>query len=206
MACTNCYTPRRDLTVDEILLGFRGRCSFRMYIKNKLDKYGLKFFALNDPATSYLIYALPYLGKQASITMLRNEQKSEYFLRRVTEPIHGTGRNITCDNWFTSIPLVLRMKKDPYNVKITGTIKKNKKEILAKMKVGSKSPPESKFCHAKDMTLVSYCPKKKIKLYLRYPLTKTSMKKSTKNQKLSFIITQQKEVQIVLIGFAILTR
>ena len=26
--CTNCYQPSRDCTLDEILLGFRGRCKF----------------------------------------------------------------------------------------------------------------------------------------------------------------------------------
>jgi len=28
--------------VDEQLLGFRGRCGFRMYVPNKLVKYGIK--------------------------------------------------------------------------------------------------------------------------------------------------------------------
>ena len=64
--CKACYEPGRDCTVDEILFSFRCRCKFRMYIKSKPDKYGLKFFSLNDPETSYLINALPYLGKNST--------------------------------------------------------------------------------------------------------------------------------------------
>lgn len=158
--CTQCYTPNRDCTVDEILLGFRGRCKFRMYIKSKPDKYGLKFFALNDANTSYLIYAVPYLGKIKLTDMLPDEKLTEYYFRKTTVPIHGTKRTVTCDNWFTSVPLLQRMKKELYQIKITGTIKKNKQEIPAEMKVSSKTPPDAKFCHKDGMTLVTYTPKK----------------------------------------------
>lgn len=40
--CINNYTPGPHLTIDEQLLGFRGRCPFRMYIPNKPNKYGIK--------------------------------------------------------------------------------------------------------------------------------------------------------------------
>lgn len=158
--CSACYQPSRHCTVDEILLGFRGRCKFRMYIKSKPDRYGLKLFALNDPSTSYLINSLPYLGGITITDQLKDESLSEYYFRKVTVPIHGKKHTITCDNWFTSIPLLQRMKEDPYNVLITGTIRKNKREIAAEMKIASKNPPESKFFHSKDTTLVSYTPKK----------------------------------------------
>lgn len=36
--CQECYQPGPHLTVDEQLLGFRGNCSFRMYIPNKPAK------------------------------------------------------------------------------------------------------------------------------------------------------------------------
>ena len=52
------------------------------------------------------------------------------------------------------------MKQEPYLLKMTGTIRKNKKEIPAEMRVAAKEPPASKFCHTNDLTLVSYSPKK----------------------------------------------
>lgn len=52
------------------------------------------------------------------------------------------------------------MLKDPYKMSITGTIRKNKREIPAELKVASKETPSTKFCHAKNLTLLSYTPKK----------------------------------------------
>lgn len=49
------YEPHLECTVDEQLLSFRGRCAFRMYIKSKPDKYGIKIITLNDAHTSYLV-------------------------------------------------------------------------------------------------------------------------------------------------------
>ena len=40
--CKDIYSPSECLTVDEQLLGFRGRCPFRQYIRSKPDTYGLK--------------------------------------------------------------------------------------------------------------------------------------------------------------------
>ncbi|CAB0033686.1 unnamed protein product, partial [Trichogramma brassicae] len=50
-------------TVDEQLLNFRGRCLFRVYMKDKPDKYGLKIISLNDSKTAYMIDAVPYLAE-----------------------------------------------------------------------------------------------------------------------------------------------
>ena len=101
---------------------------------------------------------MPYLGK-GSVT-IREEKIHEYFYRVVTTPIHGSHRTVTCDNWFMSVPLLHRMLHEPFNMTITGTLRKNKREVPPEMKVASKSPPDSKFCHTDDLTLISYTPKK----------------------------------------------
>lgn len=51
------------MTVDEMLIGFRGRCVFRMYIKSKPRKYGLKIMCLCDAKRHYLLNAFIYSGK-----------------------------------------------------------------------------------------------------------------------------------------------
>ena len=101
---------------------------------------------------------LPYLGKGSIV--VGNETIPEYSFRVVTTPIHGTNRTVACDNWFMSIPLVQNMARPPYNMTMTGTLRKNKRQIPADMKVASKKPPFAKFCHTSDLTLVFYTPKK----------------------------------------------
>lgn len=153
--CGKYYTPSSCCTVDEQLLSFRGHCVFRMYIKSKPDKYGLKLLTLNDAANAYLIFAIPYLGKNAKVINPEKLPISELLFQEVTKPIHGTNRSVTCDNWFTSIPLVSRMLENPFKMTITGTMKKNKKELPLEMETASENPPQIKFCHTKDMCLLS---------------------------------------------------
>lgn len=56
------YTPGEYLTVDEQLLGFRGKWPFSQYIPSKPAKYGLKVFALWDARTAYTVKLEPYVG------------------------------------------------------------------------------------------------------------------------------------------------
>jgi hypothetical protein len=66
MFIANCkiyYTPSVYCTVDEQLLGFRGRCRFRVYIQNKSDKYGIKIRTLCDGKSFYIVNATPYTGR-----------------------------------------------------------------------------------------------------------------------------------------------
>lgn len=64
-ACRRMYIPGATLTVDEALVPFRGRCSFRMYLPSKPKKFGLKIYCTVDPATMYLCNASVFLGKHA---------------------------------------------------------------------------------------------------------------------------------------------
>uniref|UniRef100_A0A915DTE6 PiggyBac transposable element-derived protein domain-containing protein n=1 Tax=Ditylenchus dipsaci TaxID=166011 RepID=A0A915DTE6_9BILA len=61
--CREQHIPGEFLTVDETLLGFRGRCSFRMFLPSKSEKYGLKIWTCVDSQTKYLYNARVYLGK-----------------------------------------------------------------------------------------------------------------------------------------------
>ena len=44
--CRTCYSPSPECTVDEQLVGFRGRYIFRVYMPKKPDRYGLKIWWL----------------------------------------------------------------------------------------------------------------------------------------------------------------
>ncbi|XP_050526600.1 uncharacterized protein LOC126897224, partial [Daktulosphaira vitifoliae] len=50
--CQSCYSPSEYLTVDEMLVAFRGRCRFRIYMKSKPNKYGIKIMCLCDAKIS----------------------------------------------------------------------------------------------------------------------------------------------------------
>ncbi|XP_025191777.1 piggyBac transposable element-derived protein 4-like [Melanaphis sacchari] len=151
--CKNNYTPSEYVTVDETLLSFRGRCPFKMYLPAKPDKYGLKIISICDAKTFYFYGGIPYIGKE---TRNRNDLliPTQYVLNLV-EPIMGTNRNVTTDNWFTSIELAeqLRVKK----LTLVGTLRKNKREVPPHMLVVKNLPPmTTRFLHAPEMTLLSF--------------------------------------------------
>lgn len=155
--CQDNYKPSSYVTIDEQLLAFRGKCRFRMYIPNKPAKYGLKLVMACDTATSYMFNAIPYTGKKT----YRGELPiAEYLVKELTKPIHGSNRNLTCDNWFTSIKLAQDLLEPPFNLTYVGTVRSNKREIPAEMK-NSKTRPvgTSIFCFDREKTLVSYKPK-----------------------------------------------
>ncbi|XP_022913140.2 piggyBac transposable element-derived protein 4-like [Onthophagus taurus] len=152
------YSLGQNVTIDEKLEGFRGRCGFVQYISNKPNKYGVKIYALVDSQV-YCVYNLEiYAGLQPEGPFRLNNSPSDVVLR-LCQPIYQTGRNVTADNWFTSIPLIdeLRSKKISY----VGTLKKNKIEIpLEFLPNKTRVVNSSLFAFKKGCTLVSYVPKK----------------------------------------------
>ncbi|XP_023213628.1 piggyBac transposable element-derived protein 4-like [Centruroides sculpturatus] len=152
------FTPSEYLTVDEQLLAFRGKCSFRQYIPSKPAKYGIKMFALCDVKTAYTVSLEPYLGKQPDGPYCFSTNAQDVVERLVT-PVQGTNRNITGDNWFTSVSLVkaLKAKKLTY----VGTIRKNRREVPAEfLYMRNRALHSSIFGFESNCTMVSYCPKK----------------------------------------------
>nr|XP_023028019.1 piggyBac transposable element-derived protein 4-like [Leptinotarsa decemlineata] len=97
-----CYSIVQYSTIDEILLAFRGRCSFRMYIPNKPARYGLKVFSLADTRTFYTLNLEIYAGKQPE-GPYRVSNAAYDVVERIVKPITKSNRNITMDNWFTSV-------------------------------------------------------------------------------------------------------
>lgn len=153
--CRSLYTPSEYCTIDEQLMGYRGKCPFRIYMSSKPDKYGIKFLMLNDAKTWYMVNAIPYVGK---VTTEDREPVPSYYVRKLSEPIHNTGRNITVDNWFSSVELFNSML-EKYKITMLGTLRKNKVEIPPSFLVG-KEVGASKYAFDHNKALVSFTPKK----------------------------------------------
>lgn len=151
-ACGTHYIPHEFLTVDERLLTFRGRCLFRIYITNKPAKYGIKIVMVNDVKSKYMLSGIPILGSRG------HGRQTGKTLATPSQRHHNTNRNVTTDNWFTSVPLIQDMLHNCGMMQI-GTVRGNKSKIPEKMKEKTtRAPGSSAFLFTKDMTLVSYVP------------------------------------------------
>nr|CAH7736445.1 unnamed protein product [Callosobruchus chinensis] len=142
----NVYSIGQCACVDEMLVKFRGRCKFKMYMPNKPAKYGIKLMCMTDARNGYLHNAYIYVGKDSDGKTLSDEErrtllKPTQAVIRLTASLRNSNRNVTADNWFSSIELVDALKQR--NLTYVGTMKKNKREIPAEFlpnknkKVGS---------------------------------------------------------------------
>jgi hypothetical protein len=97
--------PSENMTVDEQLVPFRGRCSFIQYMPNKPVKYGLKFWSLCDAETRYVLALDLYSGKKGN-TIEHNHSRN-VVLRLVDQlpNIVKQGRNVTYDRYFSDLLL-----------------------------------------------------------------------------------------------------
>ncbi|XP_024881294.1 uncharacterized protein LOC112460711 isoform X1 [Temnothorax curvispinosus] len=152
--CMTNYTPSEEMTVDKQLFGFRGKFPAKVYIKSK-ERYGIKIMCLNDATTYYLYNALPYVGKENT---LADESIPSYYVRTICQPIYGSNRILTCDNWFTSIEIFDKMLKE-YSLSMVGTISKNKQHLPESFK-RTAAAGTVRYAYDSTKTLISYCPKK----------------------------------------------
>ena len=56
------YVLRRDLSLDEAMIGFKGRLGFIQYLPKKPQKWGMKAFVLADSITGYTYRWRLYTG------------------------------------------------------------------------------------------------------------------------------------------------
>ena len=103
----------------------KARCKFTQYIASKPDKFGIKFWLAADVQSKYLVNAFPYLGKDETRTP--GERLSESVVMRLMDPYLGKGRNVTTDNFFTSLKLAKDLLKK--KTSLIGTVNKVRREL-----------------------------------------------------------------------------
>ena len=154
--CRSSYKAGIDVTIDEQLMTFRGRCPFKMYLPDKPGRYGVKIWILADSKTNYCCNLEVYTGKRGSS---REVGQSSRVVLELTDYISNSGRNVTGDNFFTSLPLVRTLLGR--NLTCNGTIRKNKADIPPELVPNPQRQVESSiFAFQRNCTMVSYVPKR----------------------------------------------
>ncbi|KAJ4435065.1 hypothetical protein ANN_23639 [Periplaneta americana] len=67
-----CYSAGMHTVVDEMLSLFRGRCPFKVFMKDKPGKYGILIRMLTDSKSRYVISMEPYAGKNKNAAQQTN--------------------------------------------------------------------------------------------------------------------------------------
>lgn len=114
------YYPHENITVDEGTCGFRGRIYFRVYNKNKPDKYGIKLYIVCDSLTGYVLKMEVYTGKTEDSSIIG-------LFRRILHDYLGKGHTVFMDRFYSS-PAVFDFLW-ANNTKAVGTCMRNRKEL-----------------------------------------------------------------------------
>lgn len=101
------------------------------FYAKKPKTYEVKIICLTDSKTSYLYNAYIYSGKNSDGVGLPPEERKLLIptqsVLRLCQPVRGTDKNISGDNWFSSIEVTDQFKER--GLTYVGTLKKNKREI-----------------------------------------------------------------------------
>ncbi|KAJ8881613.1 hypothetical protein PR048_018099 [Dryococelus australis] len=146
------YKPGDDITVDEQLFLTKAKCRFTQYMSSKPDKFGIKFWLAVDVDSKYILNGFLYLGKDEKWPS--DQSLSEKIILRLVDPYIDTGRNITMDNFFTSVNLAEKLKAR--GTSVVGTVNRSRRDIPAGVKNAYLPLQDSFIMNHNDCTLTVY--------------------------------------------------
>ena len=177
--CITSYIPGQHITIDEQLFPSKTRCSFLQYIASKPDKFGIKFWVACDLKTKYVCNILPYLGKDPSRP--RGERVAENVVMKLMEPFMDKGRNVTTDNFFTSLSLAKRLLSR--KTTLLGTVNKCRQEIPLSTRQMHRDLFTTQVFSTTGATLTVYTPKRKKTVYVLSSMHSTIQTQDTTKKK-----------------------
>ena len=101
------FIPDQYLSVDESMIGFKGRLSFLQYMPKKPQKWGMKAWVLSDSRTGYTWNWKLYTGKD-SVTD-KSIGLAHSVVLHLTKDLVGKGYHVYCDNFYSSPSLFLQL-------------------------------------------------------------------------------------------------
>ena len=98
----NLFGPEENFVINEILVPWKGRLTFRQYIPNKTHRYDVKLFKLCS-LVGYTWAIKVYSGKSSAGVREIGLAKTEY--KELMEDLVDQGRTLYLDNFYTSYDL-----------------------------------------------------------------------------------------------------
>ncbi|KAG5878336.1 hypothetical protein JTB14_035263 [Gonioctena quinquepunctata] len=117
------YYPCQQLSLDESMVLWRGRLSFRQFIKNKKHKYGMKLYIMTTP-TGLVQKIAVYSGMLDEIGGRGHAQK---VVLHLMENKLNVGHHLYMDNYYNSFDSAKNLLNQGTNC--TGTLRLDRKNV-----------------------------------------------------------------------------
>lgn len=147
------FSISRHVSIDESMVGFKGRTSLKQYMPLKPTKRGFKIWALTCAETGYLYNFIVYEGKSDSV---QEGTLGEKTVLALSESLRNTGRCLFFDNFFSTIPLLSNLLSLGFFA--CGTFRINRKFYPKDKLVSDKELKmgDSDFVQSNDISIVKW--------------------------------------------------
>lgn len=116
------YTPSANLTIDEAMIPWRGRLHFKVYMKNKPNKYGVRLEVVADSTNGIVCHFEAYTGAAGGLSNAVDD-----LVLRLLAPFEGHNYRVFMDRRYSSPDLFTKLlEKKFYPV---GTVMKNRRNL-----------------------------------------------------------------------------
>ena len=99
-----CYSPKKNISIDEGVIAFKGRLSFRQYLPAKPTKYGIKVWMAADASNGYVVNFSVYLGSEGQNRLIHGLGYD--VVMNMARPFLNRNHHVFFDNFFSS-PILL---------------------------------------------------------------------------------------------------
>ena len=122
--CLKNYNPPKNQSIDEGMIAYKGRLSFKQYLLAKPTKFGVKVWERARPKTGYVHEFQIYVGKP--------EGQRGRVSEDLTSSIKNKNHHIYMDNYFSSPKLFEDLLKD--GIYCCGMVRSNRKGLPEKLR------------------------------------------------------------------------
>eukprot|EP00117_Sycon_ciliatum_P024901 scpid99466/ scgid20786/ PiggyBac transposable element-derived protein 4 len=158
------YYPSKNLAIDEQMIGFKGRLTFKQYLPNKPTKWGIKAFVMAESTTSYVSEWEVYTGKDTGENVpqgeLEDTSKSSKIVRALVQHL-GQGHVIYMDNYYSS-PSLFQWLSHHRKLGAVGTVRINRRGLPAGFKDKRARGTEARFWRDGNLLACSWPDKKQV--------------------------------------------
>lgn len=124
---SNYFSPSQELCIDESMMLYKGRLSFKQYIPSKRHRFGIKLFELVDSRSRYIMDFIVYTGSTTEINITQNLGTSGSIVKTLMLPFLSKSHHLYTDNWYSSPDLFQFLYENETGA--CGTIRKNRRNI-----------------------------------------------------------------------------
>lgn len=142
-----CY-PGRNLSLDELMILWRGRLSFRQYIKTKRHKYGVKLYVLTKPDGTILKFSV-YTGQ---LNDFGDKGHAANVVLNLMDGRLDVGHAVYVDKYYNSYDLLVKLLH--HQTYCTGTLRVDRKHTPVEVKTQKLKKGETLFRCSEDGILV----------------------------------------------------